>query len=427
MIPRLNKLAHSSCCRTISANVNNIYQTKTHPAICTHRTALLVQPGSHSYSTISGVSRLDRSYSLSDEPTEKYRQLNATILPKHTLLHTCGRHILTHQKSSPWLPCGVGLGVTGSSRGFTAYVSHIFYKLAGIVIESEPVGASRQFFIGLHDIIGMPWWLTIISGTLMFRMTLLPLAVIIIKSQAKHASVLPEIHARATDIHSNILAHGLYHHMKPFTMKRETASQIRQMKREMYVKHNCSPIKPFLNVYVQVPVIVSFGVALRSCTGRFGPIADHYFQPEMICEGISWISNLTVADPYCIIPTVSCFTSLFALEYSMLLRKVNHNQMNFGVVVAPETKMQKFLNYVTRFGQLVVITVYPFLCFAPSALTLYICTTSLWSATQLLSLNTPAVRRALSITKSRLDSPTPHRDVFKLFKTKYFSFAKKSK
>ncbi|XP_033758536.1 cytochrome c oxidase assembly protein COX18, mitochondrial-like [Pecten maximus] len=385
---------------------------------------------SHSYSTICGVHCTKRCCvyraSVSCQPTETQRQFNVLLSPKH-ILRTGEIPILSREKTLNQCPSGgFGLGFVTSRTLSIESSLNSFYNVLGIMVDSWPVELSRQFFFCLHDTIGMPWWSVIISGTVLFRLALLPLTVLSLQSQAKLTTISPQIRNMSAQIAGDVAADGLYRRVKPNAVKKETRLQITQMKRDLYVKHNCSPMKPFCIVYVQIPVIVTCGLALRSYTGRLGPLADNYFQPEMCLEGLAWFSNLTIADPYFILPTIGFLCTFCGLEYSMLLRKVNQNQVNWGVAVVPETKVQKGLNYLTRFGQGVVTVIFPFLCFAPSSITLYFSTMSVWSLTQMLALNTPSVKRALGIQKSKLDSPTPHRDVLNAFQAKYLRHKKES-
>lgn len=413
MISCVNKFAYSSCVKSI------------HTLQC--QTRLFVQSAysSHSYSTICGLNRTKRlccfCKTVGTQQTETKRSLKTIPAPKNALFNACGSTSLLQPRQNilnTWTPA---ISYVPSRYMSIESSLNSFYNVLGIMVDSWPVELSRQFFLCIHDTIGMPWWMVIISGTVLFRLTLLPLTVLSLQSQAKLAKISPQIRNMSAEIAGDVAADALYRRVKPYQVKRETRLQITQMKHDLYVKHNCSPFKPLCIVYVQLPVIVTCGLALRSFTGRLGPLADSHFQPEQCLEGLLWFSDLTLADPYCILPTLGFLCTLSGLEYSMLLRKVNHNQANFGVNIVPETKIQKSLNYLTRFGQSVVTVIFPFLCFAPSSITLYFSTMSLWSFSQMLALNSPSVKRAVGIQKSKLDSPTPHRDVLKAFQAKYFN------
>ncbi|OWF39605.1 mitochondrial inner membrane protein COX18-like [Mizuhopecten yessoensis] len=424
MLARLNKLAYSPCSRAIITYTYRTIRIQKRAYLSCKPTLGKSRCHPHNnYSKMCDVqctkgSNFVYRTAMSSQPPEDHRQFSVMLAPKHTLLHSSGRHILSREMNPPpWL--GVGLGL-GSSRGLsTEPIFNAVYFVLEKIIASWPVELSRQFFTGLHDTVGIPWWLVIISGTVCFRLVLLPLHILSLQSQGRLLTIQPEIKTKSAHIIGGLSTAAVFYRQTPYTKKRETRLHIKQMKEELYEKHNCAPLKPLFVMYVSTPIFLACGFGVRSFTGRLGPIADMYFRPEMAGEGLWWFHNLTIADPYCILPAVGTICAVFGLEYSKLLRKVSHDQLNWGVSVVPESNPQKVLNILTCFGQGVCLVLFPILCFVPSGFTLYFCTVSLWSVIQLLTLHSPTVKQALSIPMTQLSSPTPHKDVIKAFQTKY--------
>lgn len=97
------------------------------------------------------------------------------------------------------------------------------------VQETWTVDFARKFFIFLHDTVGLPWWLAIISGAVVFRVALLPLGILSIQNQAKIEKLLPETHARAHQIVGDTRWYATVHHRSQQWMQQEIRKNVRKM------------------------------------------------------------------------------------------------------------------------------------------------------------------------------------------------------
>ncbi|XP_078741257.1 mitochondrial inner membrane protein OXA1L-like [Lampetra fluviatilis] len=73
-----------------------------------------------------------------------------------------------------------------------------------------------------------------------------------------------------------------------------------------YKKHKINPLKCFLVPMVQMPIFLSFFMALRKMAEL--PV------PSMEVGGALWFNNLTAADPFYVLPIASTLTMLAVLE-----------------------------------------------------------------------------------------------------------------
>lgn len=74
----------------------------------------------------------------------------------------------------------------------------------------------------------------------------------------------------------------------------------------IYRKYNCHPLKLFIMPLVQMPIFVSFFVALRAMARA--PLAS------MTTGGTLWFTDLTTPDPYYALPVLACLTFLANIE-----------------------------------------------------------------------------------------------------------------
>ena len=79
----------------------------------------------------------------------------------------------------------------------------------------------------------------------------------------------------------------------------------------LYQKNGCNPYTMFLTPFIQVPVFISFFVAIRRMAAV--PVES------MKTEGLYWFTDLTVPDPYYILPFMACAAFIATLEVRVQL------------------------------------------------------------------------------------------------------------
>uniref|UniRef100_H2YKK9 Membrane insertase YidC/Oxa/ALB C-terminal domain-containing protein n=1 Tax=Ciona savignyi TaxID=51511 RepID=H2YKK9_CIOSA len=160
---------------------------------------------------------------------------------------------------------------------------------------------------------------------------------------------------------------------------RKATTQIEKQKRMLeymtYMRnHNINPLKALL---YQLPIgltFISFFSALRGMTQAK--------VPSLVEGGVSWFTDLTVSDPYFILPTLSC-VSLFLL-------------FRFGGAaseVGPMAEMP-YMRKILLYSPFVML---PFLLPQPSVMFIFWITSNIFSFTLLQLFKQPGVERYFGI------------------------------
>lgn len=142
---------------------------------------------------------------------------------------------------------------------------------------------------GFHVLTGLPYWQSIVLGTVLIRVCLLPSAIISQKMTSRITYVKSEIDK------INKLAELNPH--KKLIYDQEISF--------LYKKHKVNPFGGFINPLIQLPVFLSVFFGLRKMGTYF---------PEFSNGGISWFSDLAVSDPMYILPIVNAVTLLGVTE-----------------------------------------------------------------------------------------------------------------
>lgn len=77
----------------------------------------------------------------------------------------------------------------------------------------------------------------------------------------------------------------------------------------LYQKNNCNPMKIMMMPILQIPVFLSFFLAIRRMAAV--PVES------MKTGGLYWFTDLTLPDPYYALPFMACFSFMVTIEVSM--------------------------------------------------------------------------------------------------------------
>lgn len=224
----------------------------------------------------------------------------------------------------------------------------------------SPVGLIQRFMEFMHISYDIPWWTTIVIGTLCVRIIIFPLVIKAQKNMIKfsnHMPVIQELQARLSE------ARQCGDHI-------ESARSATEMMQYMK-KHNISALKNFIVPLVQAPVFLSFFLALRGMANAPVESLKH--------GGFWWLQDLTVHDPYYIMPVVTSITMYITIE----LGADGTNLKTMGV-----------FRYVLRAVPFVIL---PFMIHFPGAILTYWVSTNFISLVQTSLLKIPYIRKALDM------------------------------
>ncbi len=145
----------------------------------------------------------------------------------------------------------------------------------------ELLGSGLQLFHGW----GLPWWLCIVMLTVVVRTVLFPLTIKQVKNMRRMQELKPELE----EIREK-------HKGDPKKQQRATM--------ELYADRQFNPLGGCLPLFVQMPIFL----------GLFYTIKEFETLQSFTSGGLLWFTDLTVADPYFILPIVFMLTMMASQE-----------------------------------------------------------------------------------------------------------------
>ena len=165
------------------------------------------------------------------------------------------------------------------------------YGLGG----SGITGRIQELLEWVHLTTGLPWWATIGSVVIAVRIALLPIMVKGIANNARLAHIQPKMMANIAKIKK---ANQERNQLEAQRLQLET--------KQLFVDHNCGPLRGLIPPLVQMPLFVTFFFALRGMAGAG--------LPDFKTGGLSWFMDLGAPDPYYILPVLSSAATLAILQ-----------------------------------------------------------------------------------------------------------------
>ena len=267
---------------------------------------------------------------------------------------------------------------------------------------SEIVVAMQDTLLHINNISGLPWWTTIMSITIVLRILItFPLARHQAVTVAKMELVQPMINEIIEALKHNMVIRGKRMGKPPEEVNREFRIAARSHVKGIYKREKCNPLKLYVLPWIQLPLWIVISLALRNISGFFprDTIEKCFCHPDLPTGGFSWISDLSISDPYYILPAIIGIANLLNIEMNSLRRK--------------EPSKQQVI--ITRLFRTLTIAMVFFASQVPSAMSLYWATSSIYGLVQNLALMQPGIRRLLRIPKSPTESKTPIKDKLDIF------------
>uniref|UniRef100_A0A8C6UIV9 OXA1L mitochondrial inner membrane protein n=1 Tax=Neogobius melanostomus TaxID=47308 RepID=A0A8C6UIV9_9GOBI len=233
---------------------------------------------------------------------------------------------------------------------------------------NTPVGLVQNLLEFMHLDLGLPWWGAIVVGTVLARCVVFPVIVKGQREAAKMNNVMPEI-TKLTNIMNEAKQSG-----NKFSFAKAYSDLTLFQK-----KHDVNLLRGFLIPMVQAPIFMSFFIALRKMA--YLPV------PSMQTGGALWFPDLTIADPFYILPIVVTGTMFFILELAVESGIDNPNL--------------KAMKTVFRVMPLIIL---PMTINFPTAVFTYWLTSNCFSLGQMALLKHPLVREKLRIPQ-RIQHP----------------------
>jgi YidC/Oxa1 family membrane protein insertase len=223
-----------------------------------------------------------------------------------------------------------------------------------------PTGVLFESLQSLHGV--LPWWGSIAVLTLTLRILLFPVMIKAQKNAAAMSQIMPKMQYYQTKI-SEARRSGN-------AMEAAKASYELQ---EVMTKSNYSMKQALMMPLIQAPIFISVFLALRGMAT--------FPLESMKTGGLLWFTDLTLADPYYILPMATSLTLWAVLKLGV----------DMGQAQDPNSPMTKFM-----------VNGLPFITFLftmnfESAIVCYWATSNLISLAQVGIINRPRVRERLGI------------------------------
>lgn len=231
-----------------------------------------------------------------------------------------------------------------------------------------PVGLIQNLLEFVHLELGLPWWGAIVAGTVVARLLVFPVIVKGQREAAKLNNVLPEMTKLTNRMNEAKQSGNKFEFAKAYT-------DLNLFQK----KNDVNPLRGFLVPLAQAPIFISFFVALRKMS--YLPV------PSLQTGGALWFPDLTVADPYYILPLAVTGTMFFILE--------------LGAESGIDNPNLRAMKTVFRIMPLVIL---PLTINFPTAVFTYWLTSNCFSLGQVALLRHPEVRKRLRIPE-RIQHP----------------------
>lgn len=232
-----------------------------------------------------------------------------------------------------------------------------------------PAGLVQILINHLHVEMHWPWWMAIVTCTVIARILLFPLLLKTQKNAIHMANYMPQLQylqakfGEARRIGNTMEASRLANEMMLFMKEK-----------------NVSPLKNAMFPMLQAPVFLSFFFGLRGMAKA--PVES------MKEGGLWWVNDLTVPDPYYILPILSCSTMFLILKVGAEsgIRMENLKLAKYLLIALP-------------------IVAFPFCMHFPSAVLYYWTTNNFCSLSMVMFLKIKHVRKFFKLPDQQPTDP----------------------
>jgi hypothetical protein len=163
-----------------------------------------------------------------------------------------------------------------------------------------PVGAAEWLLETVKVSTGLPWWATILCSVVISRVAMTPFFI----SSQRNNALLHNIRPELDVINARVAQHEQ-------AGDKALVQQERYQLAQVYRKHGINPLTSLALPLVQLPIMVSFFIALRKIAALEHPIMQH--------GGILWFQDLSLPDPMYALPVLTCFSFLSVMKVALIL------------------------------------------------------------------------------------------------------------
>lgn len=222
--------------------------------------------------------------------------------------------------------------------------------------DSPPIAMLMYYLNSVHDMTGLPWYISLGICTIFLRLVIaLPLRIISKRNVGKNKVQRGYTRAVTESMTYQVQLEAAKQKWSDKEAKGILMERLAKNTRELRQKTGAHPLKTAIYPMLQIPVWICMSFALRNMAGyRVLGVEAVLSNPEMVREGALWFSNLLVPDPLFIIPIVSGCMHL-----------INNEVNTYNLPKGIGTSVIKWL------GRGLSFVFIPFACIVPSVLSLY--------------------------------------------------------
>lgn len=216
----------------------------------------------------------------------------------------------------------------------------------------SPIGLLQNALEFVHVSFDLPWYATIALSTVIIRMLLTPLFVITQKNAAVMRNVMPEMQ----EVQSKLTE----------ARQMGNAVEYAQANQELMAlmkDRGFNPLKNMLIPFAQMPIFLSYFIGIRRMVNA--PVESLH------TGGIWWFTDLTLADPYYILPIVCSATLALTIHFGTEVSRIPGQD-------------SPVLLYVLK---ALPIVIFPFIMNFPAAMVVYWASSNFCSLVQVFRRN----------------------------------------
>ena len=225
-----------------------------------------------------------------------------------------------------------------------------------------------DLIINLHESSGMNYAYIIGALTITFRALMFPLFVKAQQNSSRMSHMKPEM-----DI--------IQQRMKVLDSKDMDGQQkLAKQMQALFRKYDCNPLKSLMIIPIQMPVFMGTFFALKQF--------PELFPEKLVGQGLLWFTDLSVPDPYGLLPITSALSFLAMME-------LGKKQM----MSSNPAQGAAMLNFFRGIAVVMIPATWNF----PAVVFCYWTANNAFSMAQSVAFNSPSVRKSLGIW----DPPKP--------------------
>lgn len=203
-----------------------------------------------------------------------------------------------------------------------------FAKFGEMWYQSQPVQRLSGLLVTVHDYSSLPWYITIIICTTLFRTCLVfPFMIVDHHNSARLQNLRPEMDEFTANLKKSLIDLQKNYGVSHKKAKRIFLAKLAIKRRELYIRENVHPGKKLILFLFQFPIWVSMSSSL-SFLCYFSQFQSNTFVFESLTkEGALWFKNLTQPDQKYILPFLfgfSMFANLKVFRHPTVYLYLNH-------------------------------------------------------------------------------------------------------